>query len=1063
MSAQQAVDVPSHLVIEFKSINFGERIAVGSCGPVFAGTLVTTEKVAIKELTGPEAMAACVRECGKHMMLHHRNIARLCGISQDEGKSHAYIITELAPGGSLADALKSHPQRNDWATLVRWALDIAYGVECLHSRSPPMLHLDLKPQNVLLFEDDTAKLCDFGIAHIMKHTVTRQTAMQFSPQYAAPEQFSTKPVSEAADIYGLGGVLFAMITKSEPWAGLDMFQICGGLYSGTPPSLPSPLPDQCPPALGAIAQCCLRIDPKQRSPLSQIINDLVLLHDELAAQPPSRIVTQHFARGPLPPAGWLSNVAAASSLLEILKLFESCPTPPGRSDIRFPAPTPDAIRAEYDRVASYIPRSKFNSDKEHEDAMAVGLYTDESFVYWLVNGWANDTSADQARGLRQVGPFVRRLIEALPRCCARYCGPAVRVLKAGQTSPQVMRDAFDDYERQFAEGTALHFCGFASFARGSKADDSFTRDFSIVLYCREVVAYDVDRYSMMRLARRRSEKEVLCLAPSAFRVSQPPTKTQRAVTVYTDMQATPEHPCPENLVTLNVVEHNVQGLAECRPCPSAEYDRGRLETGRSTAIINCCDPSAARRIQQALGLADALSLALDHPTDAHLNLLRDAKRQYHALAFMNAAACTPSALGEALAAATTVRYIAITGHRALDGSTLIPIVAGHPQLQSLNVAGCVKLTDASLMEIASKCAQLQSLNVAGCVKLTDSSLMEIAAKCSQLQSLNVCSCNQIMDASLMAIAAQCPKMQSLSLSGCDRLTDAGLMGIAKCSQLQSLNVWNCIRLTDASLMAIAAQCPKLQSLNLSGCDRLTDASLSEIAAKCTQLQLLDVSLCWNVSHASMREIATRCTKIQSLNVSWCDQLPDASLKEIVGMLTQLQSLNISRCKQLTDATLTEIAAKCTQLQSLDVTECEQLTDASLTELASKCKQLQSLNVWNCNQLTDASLKEIAAKCTQLQSLNVSWCRKLTDASLKDIAAKCQKMRFLNVSWCDQLTDASVKEIATKCTQLQSLNVTGCMKLTSASLKAIPQLQSGEENGRSYTSDACLTEIAAMRL
>ena len=531
---QDASEIPSHLEIAFSDIQFVKKIATGSCGPVYAGTLVTNEKVAIKELTGPEAMGTCMRECGKHMMLHHRNIVRVLGVSQD-GRGHAYIITKLAPRGSLADALKSHPQRNDWATLGRWALDIAHGVQYLHTLAEPILHLDLKPQNVLLFDDDSAKLCDFGIAHIMRHTVTRQTAVQCSPHYAAPEQFDVEPISEATDVYGFGGVLFAMITKLEPWDGLSLLQIAGKLGNGAQVSLPSPLPAQCPASLAAIVQRCLQIDPAQRCPLSQVIEDLIRVRDGLATQTPSRIVTQQFARGPASPDGWL-DLASPSSLLEALTLFESCPAPPGRSDITGAQPTLDAIRAEYDRVAYFIPRSKFNSDREHEDAMAVGLYTDESFVYWLVNAWANDTSAERARGLRHVGPFMRRLIEALPRCCEPYSGPAMRVLRAGEGSPQVMRDAFDDFEHQFAEGTVLHFCGFASFARGNTANNAFARGASIVLFCRAVEAFDVDPYSMVRLAGGRGEKEVLCMAPSAFRVSQPPTKTQWTVTVYTEMQ-----------------------------------------------------------------------------------------------------------------------------------------------------------------------------------------------------------------------------------------------------------------------------------------------------------------------------------------------------------------------------------------------------------------------------------------------------------------------------------------------------------------------------------------------
>ena len=512
------VSLPPHVEIQFGSIQFGKKFS--DCAPLYAGTLATNEVVAIKELTA-EAMDACIKECDKHMMLRHHNIVRVFGISKD-GRGHAYIITELAPHGSLADALKSHPQRNDWATLVRWALDIAHGLQYLHSLTPPVLHLDLKPQNVLLFDDDTAKLCDFGI-------VTSEA--QCSPRYAAPEQFDTERVSEAADVYGFGGVMFAMITKSEPWEGLSTLRIFGKLTTGTPPSLPSPLPAQCPDKLAAIAQRCLKSDPVQRCSLPQVVEALAQVRDELAAQDP-RVAAQQLSHGPPPPAD-----VPPQSLLEILKRFESCPAPPGRTDIKpkHQNPTLKVIEAEYNRVAYYIPRSSFVSDRDHEDAMAVGLYTDESFVYWLMNAWANDMSEDQARGLEHVGPFMRRLIEALPRCCARYAGPAVRVLRAGERASQAMRDAFDDYERQYAAGTLLCNSSFASFTRGGTPIQTFTYDAHILLFCKAVEAFNVDPYSMVRIIRR-SEREVLCLPPSAFRVSHPPSREEWTVSVYTDMQ-----------------------------------------------------------------------------------------------------------------------------------------------------------------------------------------------------------------------------------------------------------------------------------------------------------------------------------------------------------------------------------------------------------------------------------------------------------------------------------------------------------------------------------------------
>ena len=587
--------------IQFSSIQFSKRISTSSCGPVYAGTLATKEAVAIKELAA-EAMDACIKECDKHMMLRHPNIVHVCGMSED-GRDHAYIVTELAPHGSLADAIKSHPQRNDWTTLVRWALDIAHGLQYLHSLSPPVLHLDLKPQNVLLFDDDTAKLCDFGIARITKPTVTCQKSLHCSPQYAAPEQFDTERVSEAADVYGFGGVLFAMITKSEPWEGLSTLRIFGKLTTGTPPSLPSPLPAECPDKLAAIVRRCLQIDPQQRCSLSQAIEDLAQVRDELAAQNP-RVAAQQLSHGPPPPA----DVPPPQSLLEILKLFESC----SRTDIpaKHQNPTLDVIVAEYNRVAYYIPRSNFVSDRDHEDAMAVGLYTDESFVYWLVNAWANDTSADRARG---VDSFIRRLAEALPRCCVRYAGPAVRVLRAGEASLQAIRDAFADYERVFAEGTVLNFRGFACFARGSalNENDGSVLSPSIAVFCRVVEAFDVDAYSMVRLAGGPSEIEVLCLPPSAFRVSHPPSREEWTVSVYTEMQAA-QQSCPSTTAIANVCRRDFDGivdsLTECEPLPSdvpisTTPCTEPNDPSSDTEVINCTNSAAIQRIQQALGFA----------------------------------------------------------------------------------------------------------------------------------------------------------------------------------------------------------------------------------------------------------------------------------------------------------------------------------------------------------------------------------------------------------------------------------------------------------------------------
>lgn len=1069
MTAQPSgVPLPPRLVIPFSSIWLGDKIASGSCGAVFAGTLLdTNEDVAIKELTGPEAMSACERECGKHMKLHHRNVIRVCGVSEDRKHGHAYIVTELAPRGSLAVALASHPLRNDWATLVRWALDIANGLQYLHSCDPPVLHLDLKPQNVLLFDDDTAKLCDFGIAHIVKHTRTFQTAEQYTPQYAAPEQFDKLPISSATDVYAFGGVLFKMIAKQDPWDGLTLLQVAGALAAGKKLLLPSPLPNGCPERLAVIAQRCLRLDPQRRAKLSSVIEDLTQVRSDLCSQHPPRIVAQQFARDPLPSDGRLADYSMPrSSLQEVLLQFAECPAPPGRTDLaKWEKPTLEAIADEYSRVAYFIPRSKFGSDRDHEDAMAVGLYTDESFVYWLTNAWANDLSAEREHGLRHVGPFMWRLVEALPRCCARYTGEAVRVLKACSDSPQVMRDAFADYERQLAEGSVLNFRGFASFSRGSKANSGFIWGESIVLYCRAIDAFDVDRYSMVRLAGGHTEQEVLCLPSRSFRVSRSPTQAELIVTVHIDVQQ--GH--PTGLMTTRELERLVIQHHECRHA----YGEDNWSILRSMAvgvgscadaiIINCFISEAARELERAVCCTHIRHLVLIQPDDAHLTQLQTAAREFETIALVDAEACSAETLRATLARPSATQCIAVTRSSNLDVQTLSGIASKNVQLQSLILRGCKQLTDAAAREVAAKCPSLRSLNITGLRDLSDAGLIEAASKCPMLQSLNIGGCERITDACIKETAANCRQLQSLDVRNCALLSDASIEEIAdKCEQLMSLNVRGCTKLTDASVRAISARCHWLKSLNISRCTQLTNACVKELAAHSSYLQSLNVSWCEQLSGGGVKEVA-KCSLLQSLNLRGL-HLEDGVIEEIAVNCQQLESLNVSCCSCITDVSVIAIAAYCSQLQSLNLGMCEHITNASLTKIAANCPQLRFLDLRNCTCITDACVSELAAHCPLLRSLVLRGCKQVTSEGIAIIAAGCPLLQSLDAHSCERLTDASIIEIATKCNQLQLLNLTGCIHITDASVREIasccPTLSSLEVGGCIHITDTSVKEIAA---
>jgi serine/threonine-protein kinase CTR1 len=118
--------------------------------------------------------------------LHHRNIVQFYGASLDPGSS-MFFVTELMKGGDLYSALRHHPETMRWDKLgKKVALDVALGINYLHTRRPPLLHRDLKSPNVLLSEEGVAKIADVGMVRSqVKDLVTAQPVM--TPLWAAPE------------------------------------------------------------------------------------------------------------------------------------------------------------------------------------------------------------------------------------------------------------------------------------------------------------------------------------------------------------------------------------------------------------------------------------------------------------------------------------------------------------------------------------------------------------------------------------------------------------------------------------------------------------------------------------------------------------------------------------------------------------------------------------------------------------------------------------------------------------------------------------------------------------
>lgn len=142
--------------------------------------------------------------------LEHPRVARV--IDYFVENSRQYMLLERINGSTLRNYVRDRGAVSEHQALI-WAREIAEIVSYLHSRTPPIIHRDLTPENLVLDMRGSLVLVDFGAANEFVGTVTG--TLVGKPSYIAPEQFSGRACLES-DLYSLGAVLHFMLTAKEP-------------------------------------------------------------------------------------------------------------------------------------------------------------------------------------------------------------------------------------------------------------------------------------------------------------------------------------------------------------------------------------------------------------------------------------------------------------------------------------------------------------------------------------------------------------------------------------------------------------------------------------------------------------------------------------------------------------------------------------------------------------------------------------------------------------------------------------------------------------------------------
>ncbi|KAL7237832.1 hypothetical protein ACSBR2_004022 [Camellia fascicularis] len=202
--------------------NFSDAncIGAGGYGKVYRGTLPTEQLVAIKRAKQGSTQGGLEFKSELELLsrVHHKNVVSLVGFCFEQGEQ--MLVYEYIANGTLKESLSGKSGiRLDWMRRLQIALGAARGLQYLHElANPPIIHGDIKSNNILLDEYLNAKVSDFGlsmsIADPKNFHITTQ--VKGTMGYLDPEYCMTQQLTVKSDVYGFGVLMIELITAKQP-------------------------------------------------------------------------------------------------------------------------------------------------------------------------------------------------------------------------------------------------------------------------------------------------------------------------------------------------------------------------------------------------------------------------------------------------------------------------------------------------------------------------------------------------------------------------------------------------------------------------------------------------------------------------------------------------------------------------------------------------------------------------------------------------------------------------------------------------------------------------------
>ena len=265
---------PGKTVRYFGDYEIRKELGRGGMGVVYEARQVSLNRpVALKMvkaglLAGEDELRRFRNEAEAVALLDHPGVVPIYEVGQHDGQN--YFSMRLVTGGSLVALMERY--RKDYRAAARLVAEAAEAVAHAHARG--ILHRDLKPANILVDREGRPHVTDFGLAKRVEGDVelTQSGAILGTPAYMSPEQASGRrgAVTIASDVYGLGAVLYALLTGRAPFGGDSVVETIDAVRN-RPPEPPSRLNAAVPRDLETICLKCLEKEPRRRYPTAHAL------------------------------------------------------------------------------------------------------------------------------------------------------------------------------------------------------------------------------------------------------------------------------------------------------------------------------------------------------------------------------------------------------------------------------------------------------------------------------------------------------------------------------------------------------------------------------------------------------------------------------------------------------------------------------------------------------------------------------------------------------------------------------------------------------------------------